>query len=318
MRVLLTGAAGFVGPYVVDALAGADPNIEIISTAHRSGEHPALGALLGLDITSPEDVSAALDRYKPTHIVNLAGIAAPTVANADSRQTWRIHVDGVLTLARAIAHQGGDSVLVNVGSGLIYGGTAAKVCPLTEESLLDPQDEYSATKAAADLALGALARKGLKCLRMRPFNHTGTGQTTAFVVPSFAMQIARIEAGLEEPKVRVGNLEAERDFLDVRDVAASYARAVLLSNSLKAGTILNIASGTPRRMSDILDALIAMSSKKIAVELDPARLRPSDLPRVVGDASRARELLDWQPRHDFEDTLKSVLDDCRRRVAESA
>ena len=111
-----------------------------------------------------------------------------------------------------------DCWLLNAGSGLVYGESAKPGLPLDESALLAPIDEYAVTKAAADLALGALARRGLKCIRFRPFNHTGAGQAGAFVIPAFAMQIAQIEAGLAEPVIHVGNLDAERDFLDVRDV----------------------------------------------------------------------------------------------------
>lgn len=315
MRVLLTGAAGFVGGYVAQALEEVDPSAVVVATSRTGSEALHLRTLDRLDITSPHDVSAALARYRPTHIINLAGIAAPQLANADSGQTWRIHLDGVLILAHAIMNMCPNCVLVNAGSGLIYGATANKVSFLTEDALLDPQDEYGATKAAADLALGAISRKGLKCIRMRPFNHTGPRQTIDFAVPAFAMQIARIEAGLSASTVSVGNLDAERDFLDVRDVARSYALAVVHSAQIPSGAIFNIASGVPRRMRDVLDRMIAASDRKIEVELDPARLRPSDVPRLVGDATRAKRMLGWEPRYQFDETLQTVLEDCRRRVA---
>jgi GDP-4-dehydro-6-deoxy-D-mannose reductase len=185
---------------------------------------------------------------------------------------------------------------------------------LNEDALLDPVDEYSATKAAADLALGALAETGLKCIRLRPFNHTGAGQSEAFVVPAFATQIARIEAGLEPPVLHVGNLEAQRDFLDVRDVARAYALAAQNVEQLGTGMVLNIASGVPRRVLDILDTLIAKSQSTISVEQNPARRRSNEIPFMVGDASRARKLLRWKPECSFDDTLTTVLNDCRRRV----
>jgi GDP-4-dehydro-6-deoxy-D-mannose reductase len=149
---------------------------------------------------------------------------------------------------------------------------------------------------------------------MRPFNHIGSGQSESFVVPAFAGQIARIEAGLSAPVMRVGNLDAERDFLDVRDVAAAYALAVKNADSIAPGTILNIASGKPRKISAILDALLSHTAIEIRVELDPARMRPSDLSCVVGNAKRARTLLDWEPEQPFETTLLDVLNDQRRRT----
>jgi GDP-4-dehydro-6-deoxy-D-mannose reductase len=228
--------------------------------------------------------------------------------------SWRVHVEGPLNIARSILDKAPNCWLFHVGSGLVYGESAKQGLPLNERTLLAPVDEYSVTKAAADLALGALTRKGLKSIRFRPFNHTGPGQTDAFAVPAFARQIARIEAGLAPPVVRVGNLDAERDFLDVRDVAHAYALAVQTSNALDPGMILNIASGIPRRMEDILKWLLAQSSVGIAIERDPNRLRPSDMPRIIGDASCARARLGWTPECAFEDTLQLVLDDARSHM----
>jgi GDP-4-dehydro-6-deoxy-D-mannose reductase len=129
------------------------------------------------------------------------------------------------------------------------------------------------------------------------------------------MQIARIEAGLAPPVIRVGNLDAQRDFLDVRDVARAYALTVQNAERLQAGTILNIASGVPRRIADVLNGLIAISRVTISIQQDPARQRSNENPSMVGDATRAREMLRWQPEYSFAETLASVLDDCRARVS---
>jgi GDP-4-dehydro-6-deoxy-D-mannose reductase len=289
-------------------------SIEIIATAREAEDHPRLGKVHALDVARYEEAKAIIERYLPTHVINLAGNAATARANADVRQTWRVHLEGVLALSQAIMERAPDCTLVNVGTGLVYGATAAKVSPLTEEAILDPLDDYAATKAAADLALGALARRGLKCVRLRPFNHTGAGQSTNFAVPAFAMQIARIEAGLTLPVVRVGNLDAERDFLDVRDVATSYALVTARSDRLSPGTILNIASGIPKRMADVLDTLLEMSPTPIKIERDTRRLRANELQRIVGDASRAHALVGWRPQHDMRDTLHAVLAECRALV----
>ncbi|MBZ9849629.1 GDP-mannose 4,6-dehydratase [Mesorhizobium sp. CA14] len=318
MRVLITGANGFVGPYVLDALRRiCGHEIAVAATSKDGGPHPAFGLVEELDVTDATAVQDAVARHRPTHIVHLAAVAALGAAQADPRKTWRIHVDGALNLANAILDKAPDCWLIHVGSGLIYGESAKTGRPLDENTLLAPVDDYAVTKAAADLALGALSRQGLKCVRMRPFNHTGPGQTEAFAVPAFAMQIARIEAGLAQPVIRVGNLDTRRDFLDVRDIANAYARAVLTSRDLAPNTIFNIASGVSWRMGDILDLLLAQSSAKIVTEQDRLRLRPSDLPCIVGDATRARTLLGWAPEHPFEETLAAVLGDCRARVAQA-
>jgi GDP-4-dehydro-6-deoxy-D-mannose reductase len=317
MRVLITGANGFVGPYVRDALrSGCGDGVAVAATSKDGGPHPAFGQVEELDVTDPAAVQDAIVRHRPSHVIHLAAVAALGAAQADPRNTWRIHVGGALNVANAIIDKAPGCWLVHVGSGLVYGESAKTGRPLDEGTLLAPIDDYAVTKAAADLALGALSRQGLKCVRMRPFNHTGPGQTEAFAVPAFAMQIARIEAGLAPPVIRVGNLDARRDFLDARDIADAYARAVLNSRDLAPNTIFNVASGVSWRMGDILDRLLAWSSVKIATEQDPLRLRPSDLPCIVGDATRARTLLGWAPEHRFEDTLAAVLEDCRARVAQ--
>ena len=157
-------------------------------------------------------------------------------------------------------------------------------------------DEYSASKAAADLALGALVPAGLKCVRFRPFNHTGRGQSEHWSIPAFAMQVARIEAGLAPPTLRVGNLDAERDILDVADVVDAYALALYAADDLEPGDILNIAAGRARRIGDMLTELLKFSRREIAVERDSRRVRRSDLPILVGDSSRLRAKLGWALR----------------------
>lgn len=315
MRVLVTGATGFVGPFLPGPLRHiCGDEIEIIATGKEPGEHPLFGHVLALDVTDPAALEAVIGKARPTHVVHLAGIAAPAHANADPEGSWQVHLYGTLQLARAVIRLAPDCWLLNVGSGMIYGESAKTGSPLDETALPAPLDMYSATKAAADLALGALAKSGLKCVRLRPFNHAGPGQSEAFVVSAFAMQIARIEAGLIPPVIKVGRLDAQRDFLDVRDVASAYALTVKNAERLQSGCVLNIASGIPRRISDVLDGLAARSRIRILVEADPARQRAADLPIIVGDPTRAQTLLHWKPEHPFDDTLATVLDDCRARV----
>lgn len=314
MRIVITGAAGFVGPHLVEALRHLfDNNVEIIATSKVGGLHPVLGRVLPLDVTDPAAVAEFITDARPHHVLHLAGIAAVGASNTNPDLTWAVHLHGTLNLARAILAHCPECWLFNVGSGLVYGESAKAGQALDEHATLAPTDEYSASKAGADLALGALARHGLKCVRLRPFNHTGPGQTEDFVVPSFAMQIARIEAGQVPAVIRVGNLDAQRDFLDVRDVARAYALAVGSVGQLRSGTVLNIASGVPRRMSEILKALLSNCLVQISIEEDASRLRPSDIPIFVGDAGRARSVLGWSPRHSFYDTLTAVLNDARSR-----
>ena len=317
-RVLITGAGGFVGPHLAAALRRSfEESISILGTGLQSQEHTAFGQIVALDVTDDAAVRAAITEYRPSHVINLAAIAAPSAANANPDVGWRLHLDATRSIARAIMDVVPRTVLIHVGSGLAYGESARSGLPLNETTVLAPTDDYGASKAAADLALGAMVAKGLRCVRFRPFNHTGPGQTVNFVIPAFAMQIARIEVGLSPPTMRVGNLEPQRDFLDVRDVVDAYVKSVQLSDKLEPGVILNVASGIPRRVSDILQMLLALTKVDITVENDLAKARAPGLPIVVGDAEKARQLLDWAPTRLFEDTIADVLNDCRSRVLQS-
>jgi len=318
MRILITGARGFVASHLREALLHVCGDaIELIATDSQAGPHPVFGDVVALDVTDESSVAAAFERHAPTHVIHLAGIAAPSAANADPGAAWRVHLWGALNVGRAIVSRVPECWLLHVGSGLAYGSSARSGLALDEETVLAPVDDYAASKASADLALGAMVNRGLKCIRLRPFNHVGPRQTEAFVIPAFAAQIARIEAGLAPPLMRVGNLDAERDFLDVRDVTRAYALAVLRTSSIESGAIFNIASGVPRRIADVLELLLAQSRVKISVKRDPARLRTTDLPRIVGNSDRAREQLGWSPVHSFEEVVYDVLEDWRARTANS-
>ena len=308
MKILITGATGFVGPYAAEAVRRiAGPDCEIVATARQAGEHRSLGVVEALDVTDAGAVRQSLAKHRPSHVLNLAGIASPATAAQQPGLTWRVHVGGALNLANGLLDVAPEALLVHVGSGLVYGSSAIDGVPLDEAAAIAPVDSYAASKAAADEALGALVRSGLRCVLMRPFNHTGPGQSEDFVVPSFAARIARIEAGLAEPVLDVGNLEAERDFLDVRDVADAYAMALMQAESIPAGEVFNIGSGVPRRVQSLLETLLSMSTVAIAVRQDPARQRRNDLPRVVADSSRIGRQLGWQAKHDFGTTLANVL-----------
>ena len=317
-KILITGAYGFVGLHLVVQLRDMfGSSARLSPTSLTAQTHPEFGAFEALDVTDEQAVAQAIAQFQPTHVVHLAGLAAVTAASTkvNAALAWRVHLFGTLNVANAILAHAPDCVMLSVGSGQVYGGSARTGLLLSENTVLAPSNGYEVTKAAADLAVGALTGQGLRSVRLRPFNHTGPGQTEDFVLPSFGMQIARIEAGLQAPVVRVGNLDAERDFLDVRDVTRAYGLAIEKAHELPAGIVLNIASGQPRRIRDLLDQMLQLARVPIAVEADPARMRPSDTPRFVGEAELAQRLLGWRPAFSMEQTLGSVLNDCRERVA---
>jgi GDP-4-dehydro-6-deoxy-D-mannose reductase len=325
LKVLVTGAGGFVGSHLLAALDKVlAPGSEIVagcfSTAHGAGtagdtsRHIAVRHV-ELDVSDSAQVSAVFRAEQPTHVVHLAAIAAVTTATRDPRLSWNINLNGTLNVALAVVEECPGCRIVFSGSSEIYGASFKAGVPLSESAELQPANPYASSKAAADLMLGQMARQGLKVVRLRPFNHTGPGQSEDFAIPSFAAQIARIERGLREPVMQVGSLDSMRDFLDVQDVVDAYVDTILLADELPAGCVMNLASGKPRRIGDMLDSLLAMSEVPIEVTPDPARFRPSEIPMVVGDSSRAQALLGWKPKRDIESTLKSVLDYWRTRVA---
>jgi GDP-4-dehydro-6-deoxy-D-mannose reductase len=312
-RVLITGAAGFVAPYVIERLRDQiSKNLTIVGTARQSDPQSSGRSHTALDVTDAPAVRATIRDVRPTHVVHLAGLAAPQKAGAAPDLAWDANLRGSLNVARAIMAEAPDATMIFAGSGLVYGDTALLNRPLRETDLLQPNNDYAATKAAADLALGALSRQGLRVIRCRPFNHSGPGQSEDFVLPSFAAQIARIERGLQPPVLSVGNLDAERDFLDVRDVADAYTRCVIQSARLAPGTIFNIASGEPTSIRTILGQMIGFASVPVEIAIDPARWRPNDIASITGDASVARRELGWAPAHDSRALAEALLGAARQ------
>lgn len=311
MKILVTGGAGFVGSHLVTSLRqrfGA--SADLVMTSKGGGEDIA-----PLDVTDAEAVTSLVRALKPTHVFHLAAMSAVMNARAHADLVWRINLFGTLNLANAVMREAPGCALIFIGSGQVYGASAKAGRTLDEQALLAPMNAYAVTKAAADLALGVMAEQGLRCLRLRPFNHTGAGQTEEFVIPSFAMQIARIEAGLQPPVLSVGNLDVERDFLDVQDVADAYALAVQTFDTLPNGAVYNVASGQAQHLSSVLKRLIAMSDASIEIRQDPARMRPADVPFFVGNADRAKRDLGWEPTISFDETLRGMLAASRVKIA---
>jgi len=299
-RILVTGAAGFVGRHVRDSLKSRFPAAAITDAA--------------FDMRDPAAIRLAVQTDPPDACVHLAAVSAIQAARADPDEAWQVNLHGTLGLARALLETAPRCVLVYASTADAYGASFRGGVPVTEATVLAPMNTYAATKAAADLALGAMAAEGLRVIRVRPFNHTGPGQSDAFVVASFARQVARIEADLQPPVLRVGALDALRDFLDVRDVARAYAQCVAQADSLPPGAIINLASGTSRRIGDVLNQLLALAGITASIEVEATRLRPADIPLAAGDATLARTILGWQPAINWPQTLADTLADWRVRV----
>jgi GDP-4-dehydro-6-deoxy-D-mannose reductase len=319
IRILVTGGNGFVGSYLVKALPERLPaRSEILVGGVGADAEKTRGTtrVINLDVTNASQVRSVIATHQPTHIFHLAAVAAVSAAQEDIRQTWDVNVNGTLNVALAITETAPQCRFIHCSSAEIYGGSFRAGIPLDENAPLDPNNAYAASKAAADLMIGQMAKQGLRAIRLRPFNHIGAGQNEQFVVPAFAAQIARIECGIQEPVIRVGNLTSHRDFLDVEDVVDAYVETVLRFDTLPNGCALNLASGRTWEMGEILQTLLAMSECKISIVEDESRMRKADTPVAIGNAKRARELLGWVPRRELSDTLAAVLAFCRRRAGQ--
>jgi GDP-4-dehydro-6-deoxy-D-mannose reductase len=314
-RVLVTGGQGFVGRHLISALAKSESVGEILvgSFEGEPVEVCSKARAIAFDVTDADLVRKLIARERPTHLVHLAAIAAVAAAQHNTRDAWRINVEGALNVMLAVTELSAETRVLHVSSAEVYGASFRAGYPLDEAAPLEPVTVYGATKAAADLMVGQMARQNLRAIRLRPFNHIGPGQAAGFVVPDFAAQIARIERGEQPPEIRVGNLSSARDFLDVRDVVEAYRQAVLRFDALPAGCAINIASGRAIAIADILSTLVSLARVKIDIVQNVALMRPVDTPVIVGNPARAHELLGWAPQHEIRATLASVLEHCRRR-----
>jgi GDP-4-dehydro-6-deoxy-D-mannose reductase len=314
-RILITGADGFVGRHLTATLAALPDHHEIIAGIYGSKVPEATRntRYVQLDVTDPDEVRSVISAEKPTHLFHLAGIAAPAEAERQIRKTWAVNLEGTLNLALAVAEMAKQCRFLFCSSSEVYGDSFKSRQPLSEAAPLDPANVYGVSKAAADLMIGQMAKQGLRAIRLRPFNHTGPGQGVSFVVPSFASQIAAVERGEQGPVIKVGSLSGRKDFLDVRDVVNAYVQAILRFDSLPNGCALNIATSNAVSIAELLKILLSLSSKKIAVMEDPARVRKSNVSVASGNADLARNLLGWAPRIEIAATLASVLEFYRQK-----
>lgn len=319
MKVLVTGAGGFVAGHLVDFLRAAHPEATLFGLVrpHGTASSPAGGAItvLEADLNDPGSLEPVLDAVTPDRIVHLAGQSSVHLSWIDPGGTLRTNVLGIVHLLDAVRRRGFAPAVLVVGSAEEYGMVDPAELPLREDMPLRPSSPYAVSKVAQGLlALQYGPAGGLRILRTRTFHHTGPGRGETFAESSFARQIAEIEAGRRPPVLQVGNLDAVRDYTDVRDVVRAYW--ALLDRGA-AGEVYNVCSGQGRRIRDLLEVLLAASGTKVEVRVDKDRLRPSDVPALVGDPARLRAATGWQPRVPLEDSLRELLQDWRQRVSAS-
>jgi GDP-4-dehydro-6-deoxy-D-mannose reductase len=306
--VLVTGAAGFAGGHLLELLAGG-ADIVGWSRSQPRAEIAMRARWQSVDLLDRDRVRAAVRDLRPRAVYHCAGL--PYVAESwnDSAGSLETNAVGTHHLLDALRRAGSPCRVLVVGSATVYAASAA---PLTEDSPLAPSSPYGRSKLAQELiGLRACVEDGIEVIATRTFNHTGPRQTPQFVSPSIARQIALIERGAAEPVIKVGNLDAQRDLTDVRDVVRAYAA---LMNDGTAGQVYNVASGVAYAIRFLLEGLLTRARTPVRVEIDPARLRAHDASVVVGDTTRLKEATGWVPAIPFEQMLDDLLDHWRSTI----
>jgi nucleoside-diphosphate-sugar epimerase len=296
VRILVTGASGFVGSRLLPRLAAEGASVLATDTE--------------LDVRDAAALRAAVKEARPEALIHLAALSSVAGSFEVAEAVAQVNFLGTHAVLAALEAAAPRARLLLVSSGQVYGSAAPGAAPFDERAPLRPASPYAWSKAAADLLGRSFAEKGLDVVRVRPFNHTGPGQSEAFVAASLARQLAEIEAGRRPARIAVGNLDAVRDFLDVEDVVAAYLR--LLDRAVPAG-VYNVASGRGRRVREILERLLKLVRVRPEIEVDPLRFRPTDV--SVGDASKLRQATGWEPALDLDDTLARLLEDWRARIS---
>lgn len=307
-RTLVTGANGFVGQILCDVLRQAGHSVTELTSRGPS----LASSVLQCDICDANALSVLIQQAKPTHIVHLAAMSHVATSFQQPLATWQTNVMGSLNLLEAVRKHAPEAFVLFVSSSEVYGATFKRGAAVAEDSACQPLNPYAASKLAAEAGFFEYFRQGIRGVIARPFNHIGPRQSPDFVTASFARQIALIEQGKQPPLLRVGNLQASRDFLDVRDVCSAYVGLLGLEGSHP--RCFNIASGRARRISTVLEDLLAKSSCAITVEQDSTRMRPSDIPSATGSSELLQGITGWRPAIDLDKTLGELLDYWRAEV----
>lgn len=318
-RVLITGITGFAGSHLAEHFLADRPEVEVFGTYRwRSRRENIEGIehrvkLLECELSDPVAVRQALEISRPDGIFHLAAQSFVPASWVAPIQTLHDNVAGQANLFEAVRSLKLDPAIQIACSSEEYGLVLPHEVPIKETNPLRPLSPYAVSKVTQDfLAYQYFMSYGIRAVRTRGFNHTGPRRGEVFVTSNFAKQVAAIEAGLQKPVIQVGNLDAVRDFTDVRDMVRGY---VLAAEKGKPGEVYNLASGNAITIRAMLDKLIGMARVDVKVETDPARLRPSDVEVLIGDASKFRADTGWEPRIPFDQTLSDLLDYWRDRVA---
>lgn len=308
---LVIGAAGFVGGYLInemyhegwDVCATKLPHDNLTSTHAK---------VYDLNIMDKDAIVALLFEVRPDYIFHLAAQSSVGLAWKNPGLTVDVNIKGSINVMDSIRELYYKPRVLLIGSGEEYGHIRPGETPITEDNLLRPGNIYAATKACQNMIANIYSKAyDMELMMVRAFNHIGPGQAPMFVVSDFCKQVAEIEKGLREPVMMVGNLAAKRDFTDVRDVVKAYVKLVQAGVP---GETYNVGSGNAQEIRQILDLIVSMSEVEIAVEIDPNKIRPVDVPIIEADITKIHQLTEWAPKIPLKQTIQETLDYWRAHV----
>ncbi len=315
-RALITGITGFAGSHLAELLL--KENVEVYGVQRWRSKNDNIEHIKNqiqfheADLLDAHSLYKVIEEVKPKFVFHLAAQSYVQSSWASPANTLEVNITGSVHLFEAVRKSGLDVTIQIACSSEEYGKVMPDELPIKETNPLRPLSPYAVSKIAMDyLGYQYYESYGVKIIRTRGFNHTGPRRGDVFAESTFAKQIAEIEKGISKPVVYVGNLEAKRDYTDVRDMVRAYYLSV---QKCQPGEVYNISSGNAWRIRDVLDMLLSMSSVKIKVVPDKDRMRPSDVEVLIGDASKFRKITGWKPEIPFQKTLEDLLNYWRKKV----
>jgi GDP-4-dehydro-6-deoxy-D-mannose reductase len=310
MRAFVTGLDGFVGQWLARDLLGAGVELaggsRVVAPSYSILTPDEANAIAWscFELHDQAALEKAIRACRPDAVYHLAAQAFVGESLSSPMSTFETNVLGTARVLEAVKNASPEAFVLYVGSADAYGPVSPSDLPLRESAPLAPTNPYGASKAAAEAIVVQYARAGmLRTAATRSFNHTGPGQRPLFAVSGFAKQIAYITRGQQPPVLRVGNLDARRDYSDVRDVVRAYR---LIADAGSSGSVYNVCAGKSVAMREIVDELIGIAGIHVSIEVDPARMRPSDTPDLVGDNTSLTTDTGWRPTISLAQTLRDV------------
>ncbi|MCR4264111.1 MAG: GDP-mannose 4,6-dehydratase [Candidatus Roizmanbacteria bacterium] len=315
-KALITGITGFAGSHLAELLL--KEGYEVYGTTRPRSKTEHIDhirdqlTLFDADLVDSHSLYTVLSDVKPDYIFHLAAQAFVPTSWSSPATTMEANVIGSIHLFEAVRRAKIDPIIQIACSSEEYGLVHKNETPITEKNELRPLSTYAVSKIGMDfLGYQYFKSYAIRIIRTRGFNHTGPRQGDVYVCSTFAKQVALIEVGKTKPVIKVGNLESYRDFTDVRDMVRAYLLAV---EKCEPGDVYNIAAEKAWKIKDVLNMLIKLSNKEITIEEDSARMRPSDVELLIGDATKFKNKTGWKMEIPFEQTLQDLLDYWRARV----